>query len=140
MPQDPPKCQKSDFQKGLDIKTSTGTDDNNVVCKIGGREDIKHFVWVENLRGYKTFVECSGEITPDQGSIFFKSDNSRVTEKKWEEDCSLDRYGEYPFSPVGLFSKRPNSGSQTIEVNFKIDRLRERGDIQSASLQITVFS
>jgi hypothetical protein len=133
-----PPCKASGWEGALGTTTFTGTDKSRVVCDIGTRHDIRHFVLLKNLLAYETRIRCTSQINSKPRFIHFKSPTPNDTEDEWTAECILSNYGEYTFSHVRLGSRQPGSGDQIIKVHVEIDRLRQRGTVDSASLQITV--
>lgn len=135
------ECFEKKIAAGLIIKTFTGDRKENLICEIGARKDVRHFVRLTSLLAYQTDVQCVARITTSPRNVGFTPD-ARVS---WAGECTLeDPFGDHTFSHVMVVSAPlgfapPSGGDQKIKVDLKISRL-QRGDEESASLTITVRS
>ncbi len=133
-------CSATGWEGGVRTITFTGTEKDTPVCDINTRHDVRHFVLLKNLLAYETRIVCQGRITSKPRFIQFVPHDAADTEDEWTAECVLDKDGEHAFHHIGVLSSRPSSGDQIVRVNVEIDRLRQRGTSDSASLQITVTS
>ncbi|MBV9928293.1 MAG: hypothetical protein JOZ96_24955 [Acidobacteria bacterium] len=139
----PTPCFKK-AKGGVSVKTFTGDRRERVTCAVGTRQDLRHFVRVQNLLVYQTEIKCTARITTDQRIIRFAPLNSKVTEQEWQDECTLESFDDraasrHTFSNVSVLSAPPYGEKQEIVVDLHIERW-QRGDTESASLSITVQS
>jgi|SRR5947209_5452876 len=134
-----PDCFKKKKEAGLIIKTFTGDRGGKKICSIGPRQDVRHILNLRSLLVYQTDVKCIAQITTKLRITRFVSANAGDTGERWTADCSLDPFGDHTFSHVRVLSEPPYDEEQEIRVDLEINRL-QRGDADSASLSITVWS
>jgi hypothetical protein len=135
----PRRCNKKKVDVGLIVRTFTGVD-YKVICEIGERTDLKHVVYVKNLRAYETRVICSGTIA-EPGLIRFDPPRMPVgnSDHNWTAEYVLGSDEEHTFPRVSVLSGLPKGEERKIDVKIEIDRLH-RGTTESTSLQIFVKS
>ncbi len=66
-----PPCERT-LESAVEARTFTGPDETQVVCQIGARLDIKHFVWMQSLRSYPIYITSSSRIISDPRLIRFE--------------------------------------------------------------------
>lgn len=132
-------CKANGADGAVETTTFTGIDKKQIVCDVSVPA-VKHFVQLRNLRTYETRIICKGQITSEPRFIKFDSTDQSVTEDEWQAKCTLGNNQSHTFSHVTVTSKQPGAGEQIIRVTLEIDRLRQRGIEEKASLQITVSS
>ena len=133
-----PKCENKCIGP-VAAETHTGLTKKSVICDIGTRVDIKHFVTVKNWLSYPAVIKLDARITSTPRLIHFEPHpdhtDVQVSDDGWEARCILPENQEYTFV-VAVLSDRPNSKDQDIEVTLSIARLAD--STASAVLPITV--
>ncbi len=131
-----PQCSKRAVEGGLVIRTFTGPDDHKVICTIGPSKDIKHIVWVKNLRTYPTRIECTSEIV-ETGALVFEQLHERDSKTRWSATYGLDSGELHRFPRVGLLSLKPGGNEQKIVVELVVERVH-RGTTERVAVSIFV--
>jgi|GEM_PF-3234403 len=104
-------------------ETFTGVDRNNIVCTIGKRTDIKHFVSISHLRLYPIPIEVSVQIASDPRALRFEQHEDHreinVDDSEWWITWVVDD-GETFTGFVGLRSLKQDGREQSIEVGLEV--------------------
>lgn len=123
----------------LTAQTLTGPTTSKVICRIGNRNDIKHFVSVKNRRAYSSEISVESSITSNPRFVHFEIDpdcpDAQVRRTSWQGTCYLASDEEYTFC-VSLVSDNANDNPQHIEVNINSETTHGRSN--SPSMMITV--
>jgi hypothetical protein len=118
-----PQCELS-LEASIKARTSIGPTETQVICRIGDRLDLKHYVWMKNLHIFPVDITAFCRITSEPRVIRFKPADQpfpKVSEDRWSAICDLDTDEEMTFY-VSVLSNRNDGTEQKIEVELAVNR------------------